>query len=95
MRQFEVIVEPQSVVVHELDNPLNMYDVSASVDGEIWRYRIKKNVGETLNKHWPERGYTQAHYHANNGGKFVKFDVVYHVKPKRKSKRHPNQIELF
>ena len=95
MMYFKVTVRLNSVTIAELKDEQKSYDISASVDGEIYRYRIVKARGGDINKHWHERGYSAAHYHANNSGYNVYFREVYHVKQEHKSKRHPNQIELF
>ncbi len=95
MLQFQIIVHEQRVVVQEQIRPLMMYEISALVDGEIWRYHIVKMAGTKLPTGWRERGNQQAFYHAKNSGTHVVFQEVHYVKPERKSKRHPNQIELF
>lgn len=95
MRQFQITVHDQRVVVSEQASTLRMYDVSANVDGEIWRYRVNKRAGVKLPTGWRERGYRQAYYHAKNSGTIVKFNEVHYVKPKRKTKRHEKQLPLF
>lgn len=95
MLQFIVIVHEQSVVVQEQIRPLMMYEISAIVDGEIWRYHIVKMAGTKLNRGWRERGNQQAFYHAKNSGTHVKFKEVHYVKTKSKSKIHPDHKALF
>ena len=95
MRQFIVVVHEQRVVVSEQEKPLPMYDVSANVDGDKWRYRIKRKQGAKLHRGWRERGNQQAYYHARNSGHHVTFDEVYHAKRRRQKKIHANQLPLF
>lgn len=95
MLYFEVIAHPQRVVVKELVHKLKLYHVSANVDGEIWRYQIKKSTGGKMADTWYGRGLQQAFYHAKNSGEHVVFERVYHKKMTRKQKITNRQLGLF
>lgn len=95
MLYFDVIVYPQRVVVHEFVKALKTYHVSAEVDGDTWRYRIKKHMPEPMPETWYGRGLQQAYYHAKNSGEHVVFQRVYHKKMTRKQKISNRQIGLF
>lgn len=95
MLHFDIVVYQQRVVVNELTRELSKYDVSVDVDGDIWRYRIKKATGEKLPRGWRERGFQQAHYHAKNSGEHVVFKQVTRSQYVARRKLHPNQMKLF
>lgn len=93
--QFEVTVRPKRVEVKEVKTEFVKFDASAIVDGDIWRYKIKKH--HTIVKadtHWRQRAYQNIHYHAHNSGVHVKFvEVNYERKTKRKINK--NQLSLW
>jgi len=95
MKQFDVVVYPKSIEVQERSRPLMMYEISATVDGETYRYHVVKIAGQKMPNEWRERGNQQAFYHAKNAGENVNFHEVHYVKPKRKKNIHANQLELF
>ena len=95
MRQFDVVVCPKHVTVHEVDTPHKTYDISANVDGDKWLYRITKPPMFNMKDGWKERGYVHAFYHAKNAGNHVQFNRVSHPKRTLKKKRHPGAVRLF
>lgn len=95
MQQFDVEVYGKYVVVKDRAKGLKMYDVSADVDGELWRYCIHNKTKDKCNKTWRERGLTQAYYHAKNSGSYVTFHPVSHKKRTRTFKHHKRQQMLF
>lgn len=95
MKQFSVIVYQQRVVVKELARELKRHDVAARVDGDNYRYVIRKEKGEELEKGWRDRGYSQAYYHALNAGNLVTFDPVFSASKTRAKQRHALQSKLF
>ncbi len=81
MRYFIVTVHPMRVQVDEIWKDLKTYDCSAVVDGDIWRYKIKRSSGISKNnRDWRARAYHHIHYHAHNSGAVVHFEPVHHQK---------------
>ncbi len=92
MRYFTVTVQPMRVQIDEQTKEFAMYDSSATVDGEIWCYKIKKgpNIAKN-NRTWRSRAYQNIHYHANNSGEIVRFTPVHHA---TRSSRKINEKQL-
>lgn len=86
MRYFIVTVQPMRVQIDEQAKELMTYDASATVDGDTWRYKVKKGRNILKNdKVWHGRAYYAMHYHAHNSGAVVRFTTVHHqVRRKRK-----------
>ncbi len=92
MRHFIVTVHPKRVQVDEITKELKSYDSSAVVDGDIWRYKIKKspNVIKT-DRGWRSRAYHHIHDHAHNSGTVVRFE---HVHYQRRGKREISDKQM-
>ncbi|KKM97300.1 hypothetical protein LCGC14_1169450 [marine sediment metagenome] len=95
MPQFIVKVFTRSTRVTEQKKELVIYDISATVDGEVYRYLVVKAAQFDKVEDWRGRGVQQAYYHAKNSGANVKFHEVHYVPPKRKSKIPAKQMSLF
>lgn len=95
MRQFIVTVHPNRVQVDEIVKELKTYDASAIVDGDIWRYKIKKSPNIIKkDRGWRSRAYHHIHYHANNSGFMVRFEHV-HRATRRKRKISDKQLSFW
>ena len=95
MRQFDVIVNPKSVTLLEIETPPRIVDVRANIDGEQWLYRITRKAFQHMHDGWRERGYVHAYYHARNGGNHVAFIRVDSQKNLKSVKRSPQQMRLL
>ncbi len=95
MRWFKVIVSALSVRVVEMAIPLKLIDVSATVDGESFVYRIVINKKTTYRSNWRERGYTHALEHAKSAGIFVTFHRVYQRRKRKLRATHKANKRLF
>lgn len=95
MRQFIVTVHPMRLQVDEITKELKTYDASAIVDGDTWRYKIRK--GPNISKralHWRNRAYHHIHYHAHNSGTIVRFEHV-HFQTHRKRNVSEKQLSFW
>jgi len=95
MRYFIVTVHPMRVQIDEQVKELKTYDSRALVDGDTWLYTIKKssNIPKTW-RGWRERAYHHIHYHANNSGTVVRFEVIHH-KTRTKRLVSPKQLSFW
>ncbi len=95
MRHFTVTVQPMSVQINEQTKEFAVYDCSAVVDGDTWRYQMKKGLNIAKNdKHWRGRAYQNIHYHAHNSGEVVRF-VPVHYQARKRRKISEKQLSLF
>lgn len=95
MRQFIVTVHPMRIQVDEITEELKTYDCSAIVDGDIWRYKIKKSSGiMRKDRGWRSRAYHHIHYHAHNSGTIVRFEPV-HFQTHRKRNVSEKQLSFW
>lgn len=95
MRYFTVTVHPKRVQIDEQVEELKTFDCSAVVDGDIWRYKIKKspNIPKTW-RGWRGRAYHHIQYHADNSGAVVRFEPVHH-KQRSRRKISPKQLSFW
>lgn len=95
MRHFTVTVHPMRVQIDEQAREFKTYDASAIVDGETWRYKIKRHANIAKNdRRWRGRAYHHIQYHAHNSGTIVRFEPV-HSKRSRKRKIHEKQLSFW
>ena len=95
MRYFTVIVHPMRVQIEEVEKDFITYDAGAIVDGDTWRYKIRKHINIGKNdKRWRERAIHHIHYHAHNSGTKVHFQPVHSTRT-RKRKIHEKQKSFW
>lgn len=95
MRHFRVTVLPMRVAIDEQFRQFMLYDASAIVDGDTWRYKIRGCAD--ISKHspsWRTRAYHHIHYHAHNSGTVVRFEPV-HYEPRRRRKMSEKQLSFW
>ncbi len=95
MRYFIAKVYPMRVQIDEQVKELQSHDCSAVVDGDIWRYKIKKSANIAKRSiHWRSRACHHIHYHAHNSGEVVRFEPV-HYQARNRRKISEKQLSLF
>ncbi len=95
MRYFVVTVHPKRVEIKEVVKEFTMYDCLAIVDGDHWRYKIKKHENIAKNDRiWRGRAYHNIQYHATNSGEYVRFQEV-HFQHSKKRKINEKQLYLL
>lgn len=95
MRYFTVTVYQMRVQVDETPAAFTNHDASAGVDGDIWRYKIKRSPNLPKNdRHWRDRAWHNIHYHAHNSGTVVRFEPTY-AQRRRKPKIHEKQLSFW